>query len=116
MNQYYDTNQSESDDTGKNCPLCDQSGLKKEDMEPNLSVARLVNKLRVKCLLTHQSTDSLIQCEWKGILGELEDHQNNDCQLFDDKCPHCNVSMKRYKLEEHEEHCSEKEIKCKLCS
>ena len=105
------------------CPSCGEDGLNESKMRPSKFADRIVGNLRVKCKLNYEQkkistdNDDVRECEWKGELGKLLNHINEDCPLFVMICPHCNGEKKRFEMKEHDDVCPEKLLRCELkCS
>ena len=111
------------------CPTC------RADVGPNTinsvkSMDRLIGKLRVRCKLSTNcneaaeqndsqkaEADNEVQCDWKGMLSDMDSHIQEQCPLTPVVCDHCKVEKKRFEMEEHEEKCPEKTVLCDLgCS
>ena len=86
---------------------------------------RIIRKARVKCSMQlKQSNDKdeedqddvlgldNIECKWKGQLGDLREHLENNCILAPVECKHCDEEFKRYEIKQHEEKCPEREVEC----
>ena len=103
LDQYFGNNVSRC----KSCPSCKQSGLSIQNIKPSLFVLRCVKALKVTCELNHNNKDesSPIKCHWNGSLGDLTQHIQNNCPLFELQCPHCGELMKRIQMDKHVEQC-----------
>ena len=93
----------------KNCPSC-RAKFVREPLEDKFN-EREIRNLIVKC------QNSSRGCEWEGELGNVESHQNGVCGYQLVQCGNkCGAEIKRKEVEEHEEdHCELRMYKCPYC-
>lgn len=56
-------------------------------------------------------------CDWVGLLGEFDNHVNNDCKYHSLTCPYSNCGQQymRYQMGQHMHKCKYKTETCKYC-
>ena len=98
------------------CPCCK---AKEFDSYPDIRLRRMLSGYRVYC--THVSQG----CEWKGGLGQLENHLNSNppqdmklvgCQFVLVSCHHCSELVQRSSIEDHaSKDCPKRPFSCEYC-
>lgn len=99
------------------CPLCNEESF---TVLHNKGLQRSLNELHVYC------SNSKVGCEWKGRLGQLEQHLNEDpeqevqlvgCSYVEVECKHgCGGRMRRGLISEHQnEQCPQRPFCCAYC-
>ena len=98
---------------GKPCPLCQEVPLESTIAK---YFKRKVMQLKVYC--KNKSTG----CEWKGELGELDNHLNlesvkGQCDFVEVECPlKCGQNLHRRNLEKHQSsECAKRPFSCRYC-
>ena len=93
----------------ENCPSC-RAEFEEEPRRDKFN-EREIRNLIVKC------QNSSRGCEWEGELGNVESHQNGVCGYQLVQCGNkCGVEMERREVEEHEEdHCELRMYECPYC-
>lgn len=76
----------------------------------NLSLYRFMSKLEINCVND--------ECDYKGNLGNLEDHLTNKCEFVKIKCKNgCGMRIIRKNIELHEtKQCKFRKTECKFCN
>ena len=93
------------------CPLCKgECG----DTIADKQLARTLKQKKVRCVHEEQG------CEWTGILSLLDDHLDvskrlEGCTFKVLTCKHCNKSLERAQIENHELKCHRKMVTCDYC-
>ena len=101
LDQYYDDNQI------KSCPVCRETGLKRETLKISRSTERVINSLKIQCPLQLQQDESnniydFYECNCKGEFGDVSKHIRQDCPLKIVACNNCLEKMERGKLMLHD--------------
>ena len=93
----------------KKCPSC-RAEFEEEPRRDKFN-EREIKNLIVKC------QNSSRGCEWEGELGNVESHQNGVCGYQLVQCDNkCGAEMERREVEEHEEdHCELRRYVCPYC-
>ena len=93
----------------KNCPSC-RAEFVREPIEDRFNEREIRNVI-VKC------QNSSRGCEWEGELGNVESHQNGVCGYQLVQCGNkCGAEVERREVEEHEEdHCELRRYLCLYC-
>ena len=97
-------------------PLCPQCRQPFTSM-PDKQLERTLNGFEVYCSLRHKG------CVWKGKLGSLSEHLNENpkseldlfqgCRYQSIKCTRCKTPCQRYLMRNHiEENCSQRDLDC----
>ena len=95
----------------KTCPAC---GEKDFNLLVLLKYIRQIENLHVYCTQKHRG------CGWTGLLGQLQDHLEDDkegCQYVDTKCPlNCSLAVPKNELQHHmEQLCNKRKHVCQHC-
>ena len=102
---------------GRPCPLC---AVEFTTCIPDKRLQRTLNDLQVYC--SHKENG----CEWVGQMRDLPQHLNVEpvsegdrllgCPLVCIKCTHCDESIQRQYLKEHEcDYCAQRPYSCDMC-
>ena len=105
-------------DKKRPCPLCNSSFSLSM---PNPSVQRTIKNLQVYCSFRE------VGCEWKGELGALDEHLNDDiksdsckstgCPFLQLKCCYCDEAFKHQCVLKREQNkCMKRPYKCDTCN
>ena len=94
------------------CPLCNQ---RNPMTVADKQLARTLKQKKVKC--THDKEG----CKWTGALSMLDDHldtvrRTDGCVFKKMRCRHCNTTLQKNQMKDHESKCLKKPTVCEFCT
>lgn len=94
--------------TDSKCPFS-RKPLLNTDLYPNLTIKNILNKQNVRCVNS--------DCIWRGLLENLINHLEKDCDYTRVKCKYskCTMEADRKDIILHENRCEMKIINCEFC-